>query len=100
MTRTIEFTGAVHQGLTPDWEPLLEALGDDLTRDFMWMFEVRLSNGVPLQAYKHVKTRRYLHLAPDGASFMFEAPDNYVLIPNADVAGLARTWRELRLTPG
>jgi hypothetical protein len=32
----------------------------------MWMFEVRLSDGTPLHAYKHIDTRRYLHLASDG----------------------------------
>jgi hypothetical protein len=38
----------------------------------LWIFEVELTDGTPLQAYKHVDTRGYVHLAPDGAAFVFE----------------------------
>ena len=39
----------------------LDAVGEEVCRDFMWMFEVELSNGKRLQAYKHADTRRYIH---------------------------------------
>ena len=61
------YRGEMMQGETPEWQPLLDAVGEELTGDFMWMFEVRLLDGTPLQAYKHIDSRRYLHLAPDGA---------------------------------
>jgi len=64
--------------------PLLDAVGERVTGDFMWMFEVELTNGTPLQAYKHIDTRRYVHLAPDGAAFWFEPPDRYRRWPAAD----------------
>ncbi|MGH3994438.1 MAG: hypothetical protein ACRDSN_18500 [Pseudonocardiaceae bacterium] len=37
------------------------------------MFEVELTDGTALQAYKHIDTRRYVHLAPDGAAVAFAA---------------------------
>jgi hypothetical protein len=73
------------QGYRPEWGPLLEAVGEQVTGDFMWMFEVELTNGTPLQAYKHVDTRGYVHLAPDGGAFVFEPPDRYRSVPVADV---------------
>jgi hypothetical protein len=51
----------------------------------MWMFEVVLDDGTPLQAYKHIDTRRYVHLAPDGTAFYYEAPDRYRSIAVARV---------------
>jgi hypothetical protein len=52
----------------PDWQPLIDLLVDD----FMWMFEVELSDGTRLHAYKHQWTRRYIHLTPDGRAFAYE----------------------------
>lgn len=49
----------------------------------MWMFEVELTDGTALQAYKHIDTRRYVHLAPDGAAFAFAPPDRYESVPAA-----------------
>ena len=69
------------QGEQPDWDPLVNAVGERVTRDFMWMFEVELSDGRSLQAYKHVDTRRYVHLAADGQTYFYEPPDRYVPIP-------------------
>jgi hypothetical protein len=79
------YRGAPSQGDRPEWGPLLDAVGDRVTGDFMWMFEVELTNGTPLQAYKHIDTRRYVHLAPDGEAFAFESPDRYRSVPAADV---------------
>jgi hypothetical protein len=54
----------------PDWEPLLE-LAEDHIDDFMWMFEVELESGLRLHAYKHVETRKYLHLDKEGRAFVY-----------------------------
>lgn len=77
--------GKRYQGDKPDWGPLLDAVGERVTGDFMWMFEVVLDDGTPLQAYKHIDTRRYVHLAPDGTAFFYEAPDRYRSIAAARV---------------
>jgi NAD(P)-dependent dehydrogenase (short-subunit alcohol dehydrogenase family) len=77
--------GKSSQGDRPEWGPLLDAVGEELTGDFMWMFEVELTNGSSLQAYKHIDTRRYVHLAPDGEAFVFEPPECYRSVPAADV---------------
>jgi hypothetical protein len=53
------------------------------------MFEVRLSNGRPCHAYKHIDTRRYVHLAHDGAAFVFEPPDRYHRVPAAEALAQA-----------
>lgn len=49
----------------PIWEPLLELLPEDID-DFMWMGEVRLTDGTQIQLYKHYWTRRYLLLDVGG----------------------------------
>jgi hypothetical protein len=88
--------GEVTQGERPEWEPLVNAVGERVARDFMWMFEVELSDGTSLQAYKHVDTRRYVHLAADGQAYFYESPDRYVLIPAWEVfAAVFRTLHRL-----
>jgi hypothetical protein len=79
------YSGRGMQGDRPNWQPLLDAVGEEVTGDFMWMFEVELSNGMSLQAYKHVDTRRYIHLAADGTAFVFESPNWYRRVPAAVV---------------
>jgi hypothetical protein len=56
----------------PDWQPLI----DLLLEDFMWMFEVELTDGTRLHAYKHWWTRRYIHLAPDGRAFVYQGSES------------------------
>jgi hypothetical protein len=73
-----------HQDM-PNWQPLLDLLGEELTGDFMWMFEVELDNGTLLQAYKHWYTRGYIHLAADGRAFVYESRRRYRRAPVADV---------------
>lgn len=85
MGRARTYTGRSTQGDRPDWQPLLDAVGAVVTGDFMWMFEVELSDGTPLHAYKHVDTRRYVHLTPDGVAFVYEPPERYREIPLARV---------------
>jgi hypothetical protein len=85
MGRPRVYRGRATQGERPEWRPLLNAVGEEVTGDFMWMFEVVLTNGTSLQAYKHIDTRRYVHLAPDGKAFVYEPPDRYRRIPTVDV---------------
>jgi hypothetical protein len=75
---------------------LVDAVGERVARDFMWMFEVELSDGRSLQAYKHVDTRRYVHLAADGEAYFYEPPDRYVSIPTWEIfAAVFRTLPRL-----
>ena len=102
MDRTRVLTGRSLQGARPEWSPLVGLVGERLTGDFMWMFEVVLSDGTTVQAYKHIDTRRYVHLAGDGTTFVYEPPDRYRRVPTADalaavfggLAGLAGVTAE------
>jgi hypothetical protein len=76
-----EHRGEATQGDSPVWEPLLAAIGEELAGDFMWMFEARLTDGRLLQAYKHIATRRYLHLGPHGSAFVYESRSRYRKVP-------------------
>jgi hypothetical protein len=69
----------------PDWRPLLKAVGEEVTCHFMWMCEVELSSGKRLHAYKHIDTRRYVHLDRDGAAFVYEWPERYRSSPVTEV---------------
>jgi hypothetical protein len=77
VARRVSRKGEVTQSETPEWEPLLKAVGRYATCDFMWMHEVELTDGTKLHAYKHIDTRRYVHLAADGAAFEFVSPNRY-----------------------
>jgi hypothetical protein len=72
---------------------LVEAVGWRVAGDFMWMYEVELSDGRSLQVYKHVDTRRSVHLAADGQAYYYEPPDRYLPISAAQV--FAAVFREL-----
>lgn len=72
-----DINGRMPQGEHPTWEPLLDWLGDELTGWFMWMFEVELEDGRSLHAYKHMETRRYLHLSLTGEVFVFTEEGRY-----------------------
>ena len=83
-------TGPVYKGEDaqdnkPVWGPLFGVLGEEVGGDFMWMYEVELEDGTLLQAYKHIDTRRYVHLDPCGRAFVYESPDRYRPFPVADV---------------
>lgn len=79
------YRGEMLQGEQPDWAPLLKTVGERVTGDFMWMFEVKLSNGKRLHAYKHIDTRRYVHLDHDGAAFVYLETDRYRAFPVTEV---------------
>ena len=70
--------GHVVQYERPHWAPLVRVLGHDLASWFMWMFEVELvDDGTRLNAYKHVATRRYLHLDGTGRTFHYDESGGY-----------------------
>ena len=57
----------------PDWDPLLELAADHIDY-FMWMFEVELESGLRLHVYKHIETRKSLHLDKEGRAFAYIWP--------------------------
>jgi hypothetical protein len=61
----------VTQGESPVWEPLMEAVGERLVGTFMWMYEEEMADGTILHVYKHIHTRRYMHLSTDGRAFAY-----------------------------
>jgi hypothetical protein len=72
-----ELDGEMLPGDTPNWEPLLDAVGSEVTDGFMWMFAVRCSDGRRLDAYKHWVTRGYLHLDALGDAFVYTGAGRY-----------------------
>jgi hypothetical protein len=68
--------GQSTSGDTPDWVPL-ENLALEHCCDFMWMFTVEAEHGRRIQAYKHIWTRRYIHLDGTGAAFVFRRDGRY-----------------------
>ena len=43
----------------------------------MWMHEVRLRDGSPVHAYKHIDTRGYVHLGSDGRGYAYVGDQRY-----------------------
>jgi hypothetical protein len=75
--RSKRLRGEATRSDSPVWQPLLDLVGTYLVGDFMWMFEVELEDGRSLHAYKHWRTRRYIHLTTDGHAFVYEWSDDY-----------------------
>src|SRR3954447_9550410 len=71
--------GSVVQAESPRWAPLEAVLGTELAAWFMWMYEIRLHDGTRVDAYKHVATRRYLHLAQAGRAFAYKVESRYIV---------------------
>jgi hypothetical protein len=59
-TKTLTGSGVSIDQL--DCEPLHSIVGLELCAQFMQMFDVHLSNGHTVRAFKHSTTRGYLHL--------------------------------------
>ena len=92
--------GTIRQGERPVWQPLLDLVGEDLTGWFMWMYEVELADHAPLHAYKHVSTRRYLHLTEDGRTFAYRSEARYREIAPRDALREAfAKWEQLLPAP-
>jgi len=70
--------GSVVQYDCPVWEPLEAAVGTRLVEGFMWMHEILLAGGSTVHAYKHIHTRRYLHLTGNGRAFEYAPCAGYV----------------------
>lgn len=70
--------GAVVQAEDPSWSSLEAVLGTELARWFMWMYELRLEDGTRVDAYKHVATRRYLHLSATGSALRYGVDGHYL----------------------
>jgi hypothetical protein len=85
MGKASTIRGISSQGDRPEWGPLLGTVGEGVVGDFMWMYEVTLADGRKVQAYKHVDTRGYVHLASDGEAFVYESRHRYRSMPVADV---------------
>ena len=98
-TDTIPGTPARHDN--PEWRPLVELLGPDLAGWFMWMYEIDLVDASRVHAYKHVATRRYIHLAEDGRAFLYCADARYREIPRHHAIAQAFSgWERLCQEPG
>src|SRR3954468_7633498 len=89
-----EIRGVSQSPTTPVWEPLLDAVGEDVASWFMYMFWVATGDGRRLHAYKHIATRGYVHLDSDGNAFYYVHPDRYRPIALAEIleAVLAPWW--------
>lgn len=98
MAKPRTYTGEATQGSNPNWTPLLELVGEDVTGDFMWMFEVKLSTGVHVQAYKHVDTRRYIHLDARGRAYAYQWNARYRRVSAVDV--LTEVFADLHMLGG
>lgn len=84
----------------PSWEPLIDLVGLELVRWFMWMGQVELVDDTVVHAYKHIATRAYLHVGEDGRLFAFRSPDRYDEISRAvAVEAVFGGWHELLPPP-
>src|SRR5687768_9686952 len=60
----------------PDWEPLEREVVRWLCGQFMAMGEVVLKNGAHVHCYKHIDTRRSLHITADGEAYLYSFDPN------------------------
>jgi hypothetical protein len=74
----------------PDWEPLLALVGEPMVCEFMWMTEIALPDGRALQSYKHIVTRRYLHLTADSQALGRAATGRWCAVDTDEALRVAR----------
>lgn len=77
MSDNTSIAGDLGQGDRPNWEPLEAMIGEELAGEFMWMFQVDLADGMAVHAYKHIFTRRYMHIGEDGRTLAFTYSGRY-----------------------
>ena len=77
MPRRRAVQGEVTQSQRPEWGPLLAAVGQFGVVDFMWMYEIELRDGRRVHAYKHIETRRYVHLDADVTAYAYLEGSRY-----------------------
>ena len=87
--------GRLAQYEEPTWEPLLNLLGAERAGDFMWMHEIALATGERVHAYKHIDTRRYIHLSDAGKTYTYTDRERYTPIPAFEAAELALSPTDL-----
>lgn len=93
--RSTDTTGVMLDSESPEWGPLLALVGEQLVETFMWMFEVELETGTRLHAYKHIWTRRYLHLDGSGRAYYYRGEHTYRRIePARLLEAVLETWWE------
>ena len=96
MGNNTTIVGELGQGDRPNWEPLEAMVGEVLAGEFMWMFQVDLADGTTVHAYKHICTRRYLHLGEDGRTFAFTYSHRYRTVDPFDLLmAVFDGWEEL-----
>jgi hypothetical protein len=97
MPRTKTFTGRSASIDELDCEPLHSLVGLELCSQFMLMFDVHLSNGHTVRAFKHVITRGYLHLdrTEPGLAYWYTDSGRYrpVDLTTALLAVFRDLWR-------
>jgi hypothetical protein len=81
-------TGKMTRGDNAVWEPLLAAVGGHRAGWFMWMYEVELDDGTAVHVYKHISTRRSMHLTEDGRAFVFVGNEQYREIDRDEIVDL------------
>lgn len=100
MTQYSEIDGKVTQTDCPDWQPLESLVGNAVASWFMWMHEIRLGDGSEVHAYKHVATRRYLHVGNDGRAFELKSEGMYVqLNPAISIVRAFAGWESAAPAP-
>ena len=98
MRSTPHITGTLLQYDDPDWGPLESLVGVELASWFMWMNSVLLEDDAIMHAYKHVATRRYIHMAVDGRTFAYMSSGCYCELPRHRAIALAFVgWESLLL---
>ena len=63
-----------------NWGPLEAALPTDELAGFMWMHRTQL-DGQPIEVYRHVITRQWLHLAHNGTAYWWSERTGYQPLP-------------------
>jgi hypothetical protein len=93
MPRNRTLPGRLTQFERPNWDPLIDLVGLELVRSFMWMNELELEDGTVVHAYKHIWTRQYVHLGVDGRVFEYRRPGRYREVDSTQALELAFfTW--------
>jgi hypothetical protein len=76
----------------PTWAPLVAVVGGRDAEWFMWMYAIELADDTRVHAYKHVSTRRYVHLGEDGRAFEYVGEQQYLEVDADDAADNALPW--------
>lgn len=74
---------------SPNWQPAEQAI-PDLREDVMWMSRVE-HNGHTIEQYKHIDTRRYIHLDENGRPYRVRVDAGTQVFEPTSLAD-ARAW--------